>query len=473
MFTGVDTTIAAHRRFARIARSVAFAFGVTIALGAPVTAVVEALSQKSIYLDNAAEVAAQNIGRYAYSREATWRYEGPRLDDLLQVSPVASDPIRYTVRDRDGRMINEHGPHPAWPRLARDAAIEAASGTIGLVSAEISMVPLFWHAAMIALFSGVAGLICFLAMYFLPMRAFDRLLENLADVQGKLEHQVTETSYAYQELERNHRAAEEAAEELARALRQAEDARAQSALASRTKSEFLANMSHELRTPLNAIIGFSQVMAQQMLGPMGNAKYLEYAGDVENSGRHLLAIINDILDISKIEAGRFELQKAPLDPGLVLQLCERLVHERAHEAGLILILDESGAALPLVEADETKLKQILLNLLSNAIKFTPSGNEVRLGATADDRSITFTVADRGIGMTPAELAMALEPFRQVDNSLSRRHDGTGLGLPLAKRLTELHGGTFEIESTKGEGTTVRVRLPLGNDVRHAEEARAA
>ncbi|MBL8836212.1 MAG: hypothetical protein JNL66_08210 [Alphaproteobacteria bacterium] len=473
MFTGAGSAIATHRRFGRIARRVAFAFGVTIALGAPVTAVVEAFRQKSIFLDNAAEVAAQNIGRYVYLREATWRYEGPRLEVLLEVSPVASDPIRYSVSDRDGGVIAAVGPMPAWPRLERVAPIEGASGPVGRVSAQISLIPLYRHAALIALLSAIAGLICFLAMYLLPMRAFDRLLGDLADVQRKLEHQVTETTYAYQELERNHRVAEEGAEELARALRLAEDARAQSALASRTKSEFLANMSHELRTPLNAIIGFSQVMAQQMLGPMGNAKYLEYAGDVEKSGRHLLAIINDILDISKIEAGRFELQKAPLDPTAVLQLCERLVHERAREAGLMLILDSGGSNLPLIEADETKLKQILLNLLSNAIKFTPPGNEVRLGARVEGRSITFTVADQGIGMTPPELAMALEPFRQVDNSLSRRHDGTGLGLPLAKRLTELHGGTFDIASAKDVGTTVHVRLPLGEGESSVGAARAA
>jgi len=464
---------AAHRRLGRIVRRIALAFGVTIALGAPSAAVLESLHEKSVFLENSAEVAAENVSRYAYSREAIWRYEGPRLDDLLRVNPVSSAPVRFAVLDRDGRIIASTGDAIDGPRLTRSAPIQLASGVVGQVVAEIDLVPLIRHALMLALPGMLLGIGCFAAMYLLPMRAFDRLLGDLADVHRKLEHQVTETTYAYQELERNHRNAEEIADELARALRQAEEAREQAAMASRTKSEFLANMSHELRTPLNAIIGFSEVMAQQMYGPLGNDKYREYAIDVENSGRHLLAIINDILDLSKIEAGKLELHREPVDPRAVIDLCNRLVRERARDAGLRLTVRMGDGELPLLEADETKLKQILLNLLSNAVKFTPAGKEVELSVAADARFVVFTVADRGIGMTQAELKTALEPFRQVENSLARRHAGTGLGLPLAKRLTELHGGVFEITSAKGVGTTVQVRLPLGEGATSPQAAAAA
>jgi signal transduction histidine kinase len=218
-------------------------------------------------------------------------------------------------------------------------------------------------------------------------------------------------------------------------------------------------MSHELRTPLNAIIGFSEVMMRQVFGPLGSERYREYAGDVHNSGRHLLAIINDILDLSKIEAGKLELRMEPIDPRTLLAVCERLVRERASSAELKFVVEMPEGPVPAVLGEDTKLKQILLNLLSNAFKFTPPGREVRLALFVGDDGVSFTVADQGIGMSDDELALALEPFRQVDNSLSRRHEGTGLGLPLAKRLTELQGGSLSITSIKGEGTVAVVWLP--------------
>jgi two-component system, cell cycle sensor histidine kinase PleC len=246
------------------------------------------------------------------------------------------------------------------------------------------------------------------------------------------------------------------------------EAKESAELANRSKNEFLANMSHELRTPLNAIIGFAEMTAQQTLGPIGNARYIEYASDINKSAQHLLGIINDILDLSKIEAGKMQLDEQLLDVNGVIRHVLRLVEGRARDGDIELetVSDES---LPMLRADERKVKQILLNLLSNAIKFTPAGGRVMVGAQAAlGDSVEFVVKDTGIGMTPAELPVAISRFGQVDGSLSRKYSGTGLGLPLVMSLTELHSGTCIIESVKGAGTTVTVRFPPERSIRHAE-----
>jgi signal transduction histidine kinase len=245
------------------------------------------------------------------------------------------------------------------------------------------------------------------------------------------------------------------------ARRSAELARARddAQAANRTKSEFLANMSHELRTPLNAIIGFSEVMQAQIYGSLGDKRYAEYAGDIRRSGQHLLEIINDILDLAKVEAGRLELRLDRVDVGQLFTACERLMQNKAASAGVTLIVRPVDT-VPEIVADEIRLRQILLNLLSNAVKFTPRGGYVTLLVErAADRTCEFKVIDTGIGMTEAEVAVAMEPFRQIDNTLARKYEGTGLGLPLTRALIELHGGRFELSSKPGIGTTATVCLP--------------
>jgi len=228
--------------------------------------------------------------------------------------------------------------------------------------------------------------------------------------------------------------------------------------ASRAKSEFLANMSHELRTPLNAIIGFSEILRQEGLGPLGHTSYRDYVRDVHESGVHLLKIINDILDLSKIEVGRLTLNEVPIDVRDTVESCLRIVRERAANAGLDLIVD-FAPNLPTLNADERMVKQVLLNLLSNAIKFTPRGS-VRVTAGVDpDDSVSISVIDTGIGIAPENIEKALMPFVQIDSSLQRKYAGTGLGLPLARSMIEHHGGDFEIESKVGEGTAITVRFP--------------
>ena len=227
--------------------------------------------------------------------------------------------------------------------------------------------------------------------------------------------------------------------------------------ASAAKSRFLANMSHELRTPLNAIIGFSEILSSQIFGPLGNARYVEYSSDVLNSGRHLLAVINSVLDLSKSEAGKMELKPQSVDLADVLRDCARMVTEQCETANLTLVVRGLDAELP-VAGEAAKLRQVFLNLLSNAIKFTEPGGTVELGASDDGHTVSATVADSGIGMSPQDVQVALTPFGQVDNRLERKYEGTGLGLPLAKSLVELHDGKLDIESAVGQGTRITVRL---------------
>jgi signal transduction histidine kinase len=240
--------------------------------------------------------------------------------------------------------------------------------------------------------------------------------------------------------------------------------------ASRAKSEFLANMSHELRTPLNAIIGFSEILRQEGLGPLGHASYRDYVRDVHESGVHLLKIINDILDLSKIEVGRLTLNEVPIDVRDTVESCLRIVRERTANAGLDLIAD-FAPNLPTLNADERMVKQVLLNLLSNAIKFTPRGSvRVTAGVAAND-GVYISVIDTGIGIAPEDIEKALMPFVQIDSSLQRKYAGTGLGLPLARSMIEHHGGGFEIASKVGEGTAITVRFPPGRSLRiPAEQA---
>lgn len=229
--------------------------------------------------------------------------------------------------------------------------------------------------------------------------------------------------------------------------------------ASMAKSQFLASMSHELRTPLNAIIGFSELIARQTLGPENIGRYREYAEDIHASGAHLLGVINDVLDVAKIEAGHSELYEAEVNPRDLIHRCLRMVEPRAAKAG-IRISERCSQDLPALMGDETKLQQVLLNLLSNAIKFTPAGGKVwveaRLNATT---GLSIAISDTGIGIDAEDLDRILEPFEQVDSELNRKFDGTGLGLHLARVFMHLHRGQLKIESSVGKGTTVTVELP--------------
>jgi signal transduction histidine kinase len=244
----------------------------------------------------------------------------------------------------------------------------------------------------------------------------------------------------------------------ARLFREIEDKGRQLEAANRHKSEFLANVSHELRTPLNAIIGFSEVLQERLFGEL-NEKQAEYTDDILSSGRHLLSLINDILDLSKIEAGRMELEVTTFHLPDAIENALLLVRERASRHGIKLdrIIDDRIGDFT---GDERKVKQILVNLLTNAVKFTPEGGQIKVGATPGDSAAIISVTDTGLGIAPQDHEAVFEEFRQVGNNYAQKREGTGLGLSLTRKFVEMHGGKIWVESEVGKGSTFVFTLPI-------------
>ncbi len=275
---------------------------------------------------------------------------------------------------------------------------------------------------------------------------------ELKDNEDRLRGMLRELEESHAKLERQSFMLTKLAEEAA--------VRGQQAQAANTaKSQFLANISHELRTPLNAILGFSEIMKGEMLGPLGSRQYRGYAADIHDSGTLLLSVIDDLLDLSKIEAGKYELHEQDCRPESVLRDAVRIVAERANSAGVRIHL-RPVTDLPGLRADNRLIKQVLLNLLSNSIKFTPSGGTITLAAAVDaEGSLSLSVADTGIGIPGDQLERVLQPFVQVENIMTRSHTGTGLGLPLCKALMDLHGGRLTLASEPGNGTVATISFP--------------
>ncbi|MBX6322445.1 MAG: HAMP domain-containing histidine kinase [Rhodospirillaceae bacterium] len=255
-----------------------------------------------------------------------------------------------------------------------------------------------------------------------------------------------------------------AKEQAERAAAQAHAAMLEAQAADRAKSEFLAHMSHELRTPLNAIIGFSDMIQKDLLGLGGaqagaTAKYEEYARHINESGNHLLRLINDILDLARIQAGKFQLQESVFDLAAAARGCLAVVEPLARKAEVVTACDLPGDRL-YVFADERKIRQSIINLLSNAVKFTPPGGRMTLAIRAEPgQPIAVAVSDTGIGIAEKDISRALAPFQQIDSAFSRKYEGSGLGLAITKALIDLHGGTLTIDSEVGRGTTVTLTLP--------------
>ena len=270
------------------------------------------------------------------------------------------------------------------------------------------------------------------------------LAERAASEAGRLRKHIVELEATKTKLEQSLR-------ERAIALTKAD-------MASRSKSAFLAAMSHELRTPLNAIIGFSEMLSLEALGPLGSPLYQNYAQDIHRSGKHLLSLISDILDISRLEAGKAELHEESVDVPTLVSDCLRMIEHQA-EAGGLTLETELPRDLPRVLADERRLKQVLLNLLSNAIKFTQRGGRLAVQVHVSDEGMHLSVEDSGIGIAPEDIAQALENFSQVDSTVARHQQGAGLGLPLSRQFMELHGGKLVLESVVGVGTIATAVLP--------------
>src|SRR5215831_18302024 len=285
--------------------------------------------------------------------------------------------------------------------------------------------------------------------------------EKLMESEKRLMATVADLRHSQQKLERQAEEVADLAEKYAEEKTRAEEA-------NQAKSKFLANMSHELRTPLNAIIGFSEIMESSMFGPLGSDKYREYCSDIHQSGQYLLDVINDILDMSKIEAGRIRLDAEPVDLEPFLNDAMRVVSGRANDKRLKLTARIRRDIS--LTADHRLLKQIILNLLSNAVKFTPEGGRITIRARATAGGwISVSIADTGIGIPEDALARLARPFEQVESQLTKSHQGSGLGLAIAKSLTELHQGTMRIRSTPGRGTMVLLRLPISRTIVQKEE----
>jgi two-component system cell cycle sensor histidine kinase PleC len=282
--------------------------------------------------------------------------------------------------------------------------------------------------------------------------------QKLMDSEKRLMATVCDLQRSQQALERQTQELADLAEKYAEEKTRAEEA-------SQAKSKFLANMSHELRTPLNAIIGFSEMMGAGMFGPLGPDKYREYCSDIHQSGQYLLEVINDILDMSKIEAGRIRLEHEEIALEAFLNDAMRVVSTRAKDKKLNLVADVSRGVR--LRADHRLLKQIVLNLLSNSVKFTPEGGRVVIRGRARGAGVTIAIADSGIGIPRDALAKLGRPFEQVESQLTKSHQGSGLGLAIAKSLTELHDGTMRIRSRLGRGTIVLLRLPLDGGTHEA------
>ena len=243
----------------------------------------------------------------------------------------------------------------------------------------------------------------------------------------------------------------EALEELSRAKAAVEEASA-------SRSQFLSIISHELRTPMNAIIGFSEILKRELLGPLGTEKYVEYADDIYSSARHLLSLINDLLDMSKVDAGKWQLKRNQIDVSAFIYSCYRIIAEQATSHHMQVEIDVPEDRV-VAYVDERAIRQVLLNLLSNAIKFTGDGGKLKVSAALDDDVLMISVADDGVGISSQDQARVFRPFEQGENNLDRTHEGTGLGLALCKSLVELHKGHIELESEEGQGTTISFYLP--------------
>lgn len=383
-----------------------------------------------------------------------WREDGGPRDeferDMLRVLSNGTTDTYSQVEEKNGlqflryatpvRMkqscVNCHNTYPETPRTDWHVGDVRGVQSVRMPMPGISLPASFSQAGMfIFMFAGFLGGLVLLALL---LRHLQRALE-------------TERRLVQSAVERNH--------ELSEAKTAAE-------AANRSKSEFLANTSHELRTPLNAIIGFSDLMLSQITEMIENEKkyaYLDekhvYLDEISGAGKHLLQIINDILDLSKIEAGKIELHEELIDVAQVIKSCILLVNERADAKNLSLEVVSENSDTPLF-ADGRALKQILINLISNAIKFSEEGGSIKLRSWCNaENGYVFQVADAGIGIAPSDVDSVLLPFHQAEGDLSRNYEGTGLGLPLSKSLAEVHGGSLELQSEVGVGTTVTVRFP--------------
>jgi signal transduction histidine kinase len=440
-------------RLERLISKLALVVGLAVALIFPVTFGLVSYFAEAKHLNLQAGLLGNSLSQYAYVHGATWRYSKNRLADIVSLTIIPTDDLEVRAMDATGKVIFISGPEITGGKFARTDQIRSGSEVVGSVEVAISLWPFVVRLLLAFGIGATLGLAAYCCAHFLPLRVLRRALTELARTQEDLQEQVKITQAALDQTQKQSEIAARALEELKVVAREAQNANS-------AKSDFLANMSHELRTPLNAIIGFSELIQMEFFGPIGG-KYKEYSADIHSSGKHLLNIVNDILDITKAEAGALEMDREVVDLAALMEQVHRMAKLQAEKSGISLVMDVKSTAVS-VRADTKRLIQGVLNLVANGIKFTPPGGTVSVRAGADDVNGTawITVVDTGIGIAEEHLEKALAPFGQVDSSLARKHEGTGLGLPLTKKFVEAMGGTFSLQSEVGKGTRITLHLPL-------------
>lgn len=412
----------------------------------------------------------------------------------LAVALADSDFVAVAVHDANGRELASFGAplEQTSPdqRIVQPITHATQTGfeTVGRLTTVTSDERLwkgFYRRAtvmvgLLVLVSAVIILGVHIALRASVVRPVRELISAIERVErGRARQEVNWPSHdeigkviaAYNRLEQNRELYEAELSDTRRSLENRVQARTlelqvahdQANAANQAKSRFLANVSHELRTPLNAILGFSDLIASEQFGPISDPRYREYSVFISRSGQHLLTLINDILDLSKAEAGQLEIHEELVDLAAVTEDAVRMVHQRAESENIDLAIVDMDAA-PVLRADRRMMVQILVNLASNAVKFTPAGGRVEVGWRMCEDGVGVVVSDTGIGIAPEDIPMLMEPFTQRDGDLARGYEGTGLGLPLTKHLTELHGGRLVIEAGEGTGTVVTVVLPASRIV---------
>ena len=458
-----DPELRRLKRLTRLLTWVAAGVAGAVFIAIPVIFFATAYRYESLRIERTSENLAATLSEFVYAHPDLWKFTSHRLVGILRKN--AEDKQHRRLLGLDGAIIAEF-PESAGKRAAETPYRRSIHGrakvfngktVVGTLHIVDSPSPILIATGWVALFSLALATAVFLILRLLPLRALDTAMGSLAKAHMELRTRIDELESTKENLERQSVELSRLAEDLATARDQANSA-------NHAKSEFLTAMSHELRTPLNAIIGFSEMIQSERLGPVGVAKYGDYARDINESGQHLLALVNDILDLSKIEFGEGKLHEQTINIPPTIRSVLMLVQHRAKKNDIEIGLDIPDD-LPALRADERKLKQILVNLLSNAIKFTDAGGKIMIRVWCrPDSGHAFQVIDTGIGIAPENIPKALRQFGQVDGNLNRNYDGIGLGLPLVQALIELHGGSLELESQLGVGTTATVRFPAARIV---------
>ena len=400
-----------------------------------------------------AAVTAERVSNQAQGAGSEWASDTGAIREVIASIPSMGIQIERTLLGPKGKVLLPSTTRVDRPVLTARAPILINGRRVAELATSASLWPTFFETALVTMFSALIAAGLYLGIDRVVLRALRHALDHLQTAVRERDSALQETSDALALLARQNTRLKAASEELSRT-------RDAALTADRSKSMFLAAMSHELRTPLNAIIGFSEIMARQLYGPIGHAKYRDYANDIRSSGDHLLALIDDVLDLSRVEAGKLVLRREPLDVVEQIESCCRLVQGRATDSGIDLRFAPAANPSATILGDRVRFRQILLNVLTNAVKFTDAGGSVQVDIGDDTAgTVVIRVADTGIGMSDDDLERVFRPFEQAGVSGARAVEGVGLGLALSRALVREHDGTLNIASAPGRGTTVTLSFP--------------